>query len=231
MEDIKEQLFKELKEGKKEYGDEFEMELEYEKACHPFADQWYKNNLNAEKVERYDYNDPVGHYMQKCDIDCTVHMKDPDGTKLSVNISEKFRREDWGDMFIELYSLHPSVPGWAIESKNVDLIAYFGGEITTYLVNAKAIKQLAEEILPQFDKISEEDMNRLIDIGWKNDIVTISSISNKNIKYKCNVKYIRAYTTRKNGSKWMSIGVCINWDALRKIGVKINEIDNYAVNG
>jgi hypothetical protein len=61
--------------------------------------------------------------MQRNDIDCSITVECGDRFR-GINISEKFRRVDWGDMLIELYSEYPAKKGWGLTHQEVDEYAY-----------------------------------------------------------------------------------------------------------
>ena len=205
--------------------DTFKDALDYEKSMQPIADHFYKDKMGAVEIVRYNYNDPRGKVMQKKDIDCTIMIHDNQKNIIPINISEKFRREYWGDMWIELYSRYPNTKGWALESDGVDLIAYFidgirigfdkFGEIideaSVYLVDAKQIKNLAKNIINQFDN----------DINLKDHLLEDKKYTTK---YEFNGKQydvvFRTSKTIRPGYSYDGVGVCIRWDDLKEMGIK-----------
>lgn len=192
--------------------------LKYEKSNHAWADEWYKKHLNAESIIRWDWDEPIGHYKQQNDIDCTIQKEDT-----TLNISEKFRSVDFGDMFIEIYSMYPSVPGWAIKSA-ADLIAYHT-PTRSYLVNAKQIELLAELVLIGFD--ADDNKEEIIRTGSGSGFIKIPNFKNPDLVHNLKVKYKAIKTFRPGCTSWTGVGFCITWNALDKLGIKYKEIVNH----
>lgn len=201
--------------------DDFQDKLNYEHSQQPMADVFYKEHMGAISIERYDYNDPNGRIKQQHDIDCTITIKDEQDNVYDINISEKFRSIDWGDMWIELYSRYPSVRGWALAFEGVDLIAYFINGLDAgidknivYLVNAKRIKEIAENIVKQFDNA--------VDIK-----IELEKTGKYNAKYDYNGKQydviFRKVKTQRPTYSYDGVGVCIKWNDLKEMGVNITK--------
>ena len=204
--------------------DDFQNKLDYEKGCQQMADVFYKEHMNAISIERYDWDDPEGRRMQKRDADCKIVVKsdvNENDFLHPIVISEKFRSMDWGDMWIELYSRYPSVKGWALESQGVDLIAYFIDGLSAgidknivYLVNAKRIKEFAENIVKQFDNA--------VDIK-----IELEKTGKYNAKYDYNGKQydviFRKVKTQRPTYSYDGVGVCIKWNDLKEMGVNITK--------
>lgn len=202
--------------------DDFQDKLDYEKDCQQMADKFYTDHMHAISIERYDWNDPEGRQMQKRDADCKIVVKsdvNENDFLHPIVISEKFRTIDWGDMWIELYSRYPSVKGWALESQGVDLIAYFidgimsGGDYNyVYLVNAKRIKELAEDIIKQFDYANVIKQQ-------------LEKVGKYEAKYFFNGKeydvLFRTSLTQRPTYSYKGVGVCIKWNDLKEMGVSI----------
>lgn len=97
----------------------FDESLHYERTSAARADSFYREQLNATEVERYDRDTPDDMEMQHRDIDVRIRV---DGVDMYV--SEKFRKRGWDDLLLELYSKYPAVRGWT-ETGSPDLLAYF----------------------------------------------------------------------------------------------------------
>ena len=68
------------------------------------ADAFYNSKSEKCIIKRYDTDSNESLAFQKKDIDLTL-------TDGSLHISEKFRKEDYGDLLIELYSKYPDISG------------------------------------------------------------------------------------------------------------------------
>jgi UDP-N-acetylenolpyruvoylglucosamine reductase len=76
----------------------------------------YKNDQIFISIKRWDFNTPEGKIKQLDDIDVTIDIE-VNNRIYHYDISEKFRRDDYLDMFVELYSKYPNVEGWGVKSK------------------------------------------------------------------------------------------------------------------
>ena len=71
------------------------------------ADAFYNSKINEKCIiKRYNTDSNESLAFQKKDIDLTLTLTDG-----SIHISEKFRKEDYGDLLIELYSKYPDISG------------------------------------------------------------------------------------------------------------------------
>lgn len=191
---------------------DFNKALEYEKEMIPQADKFYiklfSNNQEV-NIERYDYNDiPVGREMQKHGVDLTLYITDNEGSKTSLNLSEKFRSVDYNDMFIELYSKHPHVKGWALTSQQVDFIAYHT-PYDVYFVNYQDISKLANEIMNIY---GNDDWDDSCISHVKNDFTGFIDIRN-------------IVTKIGKNKEWRGVGMIISWETLKKWGIRFTVVN------
>ena len=70
------------------------------------ADAFYNSKSEKCIIKRYNIDSNENLAFQKKDIDLTLILTDR-----SLHISEKFRKEDYGDLLIELYSKYPDISG------------------------------------------------------------------------------------------------------------------------
>ena len=190
--------------------------LEYEKSQQKMADDFYKKIFGDDLIEikRWDYNkDEYSRSMQKKGIDVTLKVRKISKnrpTEIEYNISEKFRTNDWDDMFIELYSKFPNTIGWG-HQYNADCIAYFMDN-EMYIVNNQHLSSLVESISQQLSKDFLSDI-----FSAKGNDSYIGSYRNKIVK----VFKIPTYINHK--LIWEGVGVCIKWKDLDDLGVYINK--------
>lgn len=111
-------------------------DLEFEKKMMPKADLYYKTVWGAHEILRYDWGDSYGRKIQKKDIDCTVYIRKPSGFIDVKDISEKFRRHNYGDILVELRN--GTKPGWGLTSEAQGLCYFSPG--TCYEVNMVDLK-------------------------------------------------------------------------------------------
>jgi hypothetical protein len=106
-------------------GGTFKETLKVEKIGQPIADAFYKDTLKAIDIKRYDYKDPWGKFMQGLDVDCSIELLDKDSQPFWLNISEKFRQCECGDMCLELWSnFEKRTLGWATDVNRADYYVY-----------------------------------------------------------------------------------------------------------
>ena len=197
--------------------DDFLTQLDYEKSRMSSANKFYSEHLGAVDINRWKWSDRVGRVMQRNDIDCSITIERGDRFS-GINISEKFRRVDWGDMLIELYSEYPAKKGWGLTHQEVDEYAYFAGEHTVYMVEAENLKEISQRMLDMFNTLSNYDYSFLENLkkyGCSNIIFTYYDKP-----YDVSYRYIS--TTREN-IKWYGVTVSIPWELLEEMGVKIKK--------
>jgi len=185
----------------------FKDSLGIEKSLQPEADNFYKKNLAAVTIIRYDWNDPVGREYQNNDIDCSIECYAPGIDSFWLNISEKFRQHDWGDMCIELWNdFDKKKLGWGLTGKNVDMYLYRTPEniYEIWRNNGRfdfMMEYLSEQL--NWDRIKNEFE------GWNKNRKTVNiALPNGDA---CNVTLVRGQTE----NKYFSICVSIPWKILR----------------
>ena len=104
--------------------------LQYEEAWHPIADKFYLSKWSDAEIIRYKNDSKEDLEFQRKDIDLSLKIDDK-----IIHISEKFRKDDFGDLLIELYSKYPNKKGW-MKNSEADFITYFCPK-TIYIVNKK----------------------------------------------------------------------------------------------
>lgn len=99
----------------------FDKSLEKEKEAGRHADLFYKRAPFAvQSINRYNQDTPAHLVLQRQDIDLNISFDD--GRTYAV--SEKFRKRDYNDLLLEIYSKYPHTKGWVHKSKAYRL-AYF----------------------------------------------------------------------------------------------------------
>lgn len=203
--------------------------ISYEKTQQPIADNFYLRMYgNRNELIRYDWNDFDGQYMQHKGIDCSIIDRNQQPPK-SINISEKFRREDWGDMLIEIYSSYPKTHGWGITDHDVDYYAYYidpefyrghrdvrdvvYGKV--YMVRADVVNKIAKWAMDIFEKADWKETW----LNGKSKSKLVLAESN-NIP---NIKYIKSYLKDENGRFWIGVSVCISWSNISKYFGEVKE--------
>lgn len=199
---------------------DFFKSLEYEQSMYSKADSLYKKLIQniwfAEyqndqifiSIKRWDFNTPEGKIKQLDDIDVTIDIE-VNNRIYHYNISEKFRRDDYPDMFVELYSKYPNVEGWGVKSK-ADVIFYHTPNYL-YIIDTNQLKEVAKNIMKSVPNI----INKMD----KNDTYRIEE------SYKgCSVDFIKTPTYICNKKVWEGLGVCLPWTSFNSINIKMNKL-------
>lgn len=198
----------------------FNNALELEKRGIPIADKFYREGMKALTIRRYDYNDPNQRIYQQHDIDCSIEL-DCVIDLIWLNVSEKFRTGDWGDMCIELWSdFERKVPGWATNKSGPDMYLY---------VTPSGFYQIWKN--NHFVKMIDDIMSELT---WDKINRMIKKYSNSNTAHIYtevlghDVELVKTTTVCDN-RKYFGICVTIPWDTLyNDFFIDINKYDkNY----
>jgi len=192
--------------------DEFNECLKVEKIGQSIADDFYKNYLGASKIERFDYHNPDERFFQEHDMDCSIELEAKSLDIFSLNVSEKFRQYDTGDMCLELWSnFEEKKVGWAvkgIEENGPDLYLYITPhnifEVWCNRYFNKMIGDISSEwtyekieSLFDSDKHYRKDQNALYDI-------TVGGHD---------AKLLRCWS-KAGDREWYGVCICIPWDTL-----------------
>ena len=176
-------------------------DLEFEKEMMPKADLYYKNVWGAHNILRYNWGDPYGKAMQKKDIDCTVYLEEPSGFIYSKNISEKFRRVNYGDILVELRNGTNS--GWGLTSEAQGLCYFVPG--TCYEINMSDLKTFLNNFNSMYSLKIDTIFRRHI-ILYENRKLNVWKIESEN-----------------NSRVWTNTSVTLTPEDLRHFNIRFRE--------
>lgn len=195
---------------------DYHLSSDYEKTWHHIADQFYLSKYPNCKIIRYHQDSIEDLAFQRKDIDLTLELE---GRK--IHISEKFRKDDYGDFLIELYSQYPDKRGW-MENSEADFVAYYTSakvyilnkyELTKWYYSQKFGDRLKNEIaelhIDQLNKSSKKKVRFMTALG--NEI---------------ELSLIQAYNDTGK-SQWHTISIAILWEDLKNEGFNIK---SYSIN-
>ena len=170
----------------------FDQSLNYEHTQFERANDYYRR-LGATEIKRCDFKTCQGKTLQHEDIDAQICVKGR-----WINISEKHRTSDFGDLLIEVYSMYPDELSWIYKSK-ADLLFYFTPK-NIYQINEKELKAFAlEKLFP--NAIGLDDFARSNQGFQRKNI----SIDGKNYP----VNYIKA-----RNESWNTISISVPFSML-----------------
>ena len=212
-------------------GEDFNDCLKVEAIGQPIADEFYKRCLGALQIRRYDYNNPEQRFFQKLDVDCSIQLYAKSLDVFWLNISEKFRQYDTGDMCIELWSdFEGRKPGWAIKSTHTNE----GPDYYLYVTPKHFYEVWANRYFnDMITKITSEWNRDAINQFIQKEEKDLRRNHNSNGIYPCTVRGYDAQllkTWTKVGDKeWYGICICIPWKTLfNEFLIDINMYDrNY----
>jgi len=191
----------------------FKRSMNYEQSNAKRADAFYTKQFGASDIERYDKGTKEHMTLQRKDIDLCISVN---ATKIAI--SEKFRKADFGDVYLEIYSKYPHTNGW-MEGSEADYLAYFfpkrmlwipKGSLITFF--EQAIKrQLPQEMVHRFHE----------EFRGKNGRKKLKIVSPA---YSGIVQLIQAYN-RSGKDEWHTIGITLPFAMLEKMGVPVTFYD------
>lgn len=182
----------------------FENSLEFEQRQQSAADSFYTKYFGASNIERYNTNTNEDLKIQRKDIDVSFVVK---GKRISV--SEKFRKKDYNDLYIELYSKYPKTLGW-MSSSDAEYLTYFFPK-RMFLIDKKSLIEFYETKLQQ--SISQNIIDEFHKNNFRKNSTTKFFVTINNTKQT--IKLIQAYN-KINDSEWHTIGIAVAFDMLAK---------------
>lgn len=181
--------------------------LNKEKQFLPLADRFYIEKLGVKNIVRYNSDSEEHMPLQRKDIDLSFELN---GGR--VMISEKFRGDDYGDLYLECYSKYPDTLGWMHKSE-ADFLACFFPERVIWLNKKKLVNFFQTQLWPAipgawFAKINRELHGRsgqqkqpLEFFGKKRELTVIQAFN------------------RSGKDQWHTIGLGIPFEMLEEFNI------------
>lgn len=190
---------------------DFSTSLNYEQSKFPKADKFYTEKFKATLITRIGFEDEASKALQRMDIDVAITIN---GKK--INVSEKDRKDDWGDLLVEFYSKYPTTKGW-MDNTNADFMAYFVPNYV-YWINKKELTNFYNNIL--FPAVPDSFFSDIIRENPKCSARTAKEIIIGGTKEKIYV--VSAYNSPRNSNaEWYTLNICVTYKFLAKQGVTI----------
>lgn len=177
--------------------------LQFEKRKFQMADHVYFDSLCVEEITRFDTGTKHDMEFQKQDIDVQLHA-----WGRFANVSEKFRDKDYGDLYLELYSMFPNTLGW-MDVTGADYLAYFF-PLRMLWINKSELKKVFEKCIKQqipTQKIEVWIMKNPKQCGRFSFYIN-------NFKMQIVIAYNRTKT-----KEWYTVGVCVPFKYLKQQGL------------
>lgn len=185
---------------------------EYEKLWQPKANAFYQSKYPECVINRYDSNLIQDIDFQKKDIDLTIVIEDR-----SIHISEKFRKEDYGDLLIELYSKYPTHQGW-MENSHADYLAYYAKD-SVYIVDKPLLIKWfeAENFVIKLSTEIENFYSKHIASSARSKIEWTTKNENK-----IQIDLIQAFN-QSGSDQWHTLSLAIAWNDLKNEGLSFKK--------
>lgn len=192
---------------------DFSRSLSYEQSKFPVQDKFYTEKLGAKVITRADFDDEEGRALQRMDVDVQFEYHGE-----LINVSEKHRTRDYGDLLLEFYSMFPHTPGW-MNNSNADYLAYFvPGKV--YWINKRELEDFYENVLEPvvpdsvFAQLASNNprkstrVDKTIVVNGRQERVTV----------------VQAYNHPYYSDKeWYTENICVSFACLKRAGVHIQE--------
>ncbi len=179
------------------------LKIEQDKSL--LADAFYYSTFGVESITRFNSGSARDMEFQRMDIDVQLNA-----WGRHANVSEKFRDHDFNDLYLELYSMYPNVPGWMEQSEATHL-AYFFPKRMIWLNKKELITCFNQFIQPQ---INEKSLAQLVNNSPKKSTKVKAAINIKGESFDC--YYINAFNKTKV-KEWNTLGVSVPFHLLDKL--------------
>lgn len=171
------------------------------------ADRFYLEKMGAKNIVRYSSGNEEDMQFQRKDIDVSFELN---GRRIMV--SEKFRSHDYGDLYLECYSMYPDTTGWMHHSE-ADFLACFFPERVIWLNKKKLVEFFQSRVWPAipgawFAKINRElhgrsgQQKQQLDFSGKTREFTL----------------IQAFN-RSGNDQWHTIGIGLPMEMLEEFNI------------
>jgi hypothetical protein len=188
----------------------FNQSLKYERSHTENADKFYRDVLGATEIRRFSSDNDEDMYYQKQDIDVELVIREK-----NYGISEKFREKNFGDLYIEFFSMYPDVPGW-LDTGSPDAIMYFTPE-NAYWISHRSLKYFYDNTLAPL--IKKEWFEEIYKSG---EAIKIKQINVEDKIYKISI--IQAHNHNK--VSWKTIGISIPFQWLEDANVRFKRFNS-----
>lgn len=188
----------------------FKASLYHEREQAARANNFYREVLNATAFKRFNTDSEADMDMQRQDVDVLLTLNG-----INYRVSEKFRDKDFGDLYVEVFSKYPKIPGW-IHTGSANAILYFTPKYVYWIT----FKSLSTFCLKSF-------FQQIPDFWYEELFQSHKSIVSKRLKFErkfININLIQAHNY--DGANWETIGVSAPFSFFVENGVKIKRFDH-----
>ena len=192
---------------------DFSTSLSYEQSKFSVQDRFYTERLGAKAISRADFSNDVGKNLQRKDVDVQFVYQGR-----QINVSEKNRTKDYGDLLLEVYSKFPDTPGW-MDKSDADFLAYFVPR-KVYWINKRELEHFYHKIL---DIVNPDTMFAQMKSRYPRNSRRDGRIFVINGRQE-KVGFMQAYNHPINSNdEWYTESISISFNCLKRAGVHIEE--------
>ncbi len=192
---------------------DFSQSLNYEHSKFPIQDKFYTETLGAHKIVRIGFEDPESQHLQRLDVDVQFEYKGR-----IINVSEKNRTCDYGDLLLEFYSKFPHTKGW-MDNSNADYLAYFVPNKVYWIDKAELVDfynehlkkavpdSFFQELVDKYPRQSFQQKKQIIIKGQPETISIVQAYNHSNSLY----------------DSWYTESVSVKYSCLKNAGVNVQK--------
>jgi len=166
---------------------------------------FYRDVLKVSEIKRFNTDSDADMEMQRQDVDVLLTLNG-----ISYRVSEKFRDKDYGDLYVEVFSKYPKIPGW-LHSGSPNAILYFTPESVYWITHSSLKAFCIETLFP------------LIPQKWYEELFqSHASITSKRLFLNqkwVKINLIQAHN--RDGAEWETIGLSAPFRVFEENGVRI----------
>lgn len=188
----------------------FDKSSAFEKSRFEKANSFYIQKLGVKEIHRIGFDTEQDKQLQREDIDLILLNKNDE----KIAVSEKFRKNNYNDIYFELYSKFPDVIGWSQFSTADYTACFFKDYVVIY--KTEETKKVLQLIL------NEHNLDSHFAEMINNHLKESSSITIKEDKFK--IRLIQAYN-KMQGKEWYTMGVAIPFEVFEQLKVKLWKYD------
>lgn len=199
----------------------FQNSLSYEQQNFKIQDKVY-TDLGATDITRYVFDSQEGNAMQYDDIDVSFSVHN---SKWRVFVSEKRRKNDYGDVLIEVYSDYASNRlGWIYPKKpqnyagpTPSVLAYYVGTNKVYFIDYKELQSF-------YNSLAQAS---LIQLSWFDELIAMHPRESGQMKHTVsfNGRQLAIYAIQAYNSDgdYYTESISISLSDLVAAGVSVRE--------
>lgn len=202
---------------------DFNTDLGFEHSKFAVQDAFYLRYFGSNiRIDRIGFDSQENQDLQRHDIDLIITL----GNGKRISISEKHRKNFYGDILIECYSKFPDVLGW-MDNSDADYMAYFvPGQVV--MINKRQLVDFYKQHLKsnQIDNIFANLIKNNPRRSQKFTSTLNIYIKERNLNLSAKLTFIQAYNHPYGSSdEWYTESIAVPLKILDAAGVNYKIIE------